>query len=220
MSNQQLAEKIAWKLFGDDGLRPDVDCAVAGVNLRAQAVKEIQSVLDANTGYSTGRFFSYDPDDGISFHDTPEAAQSEARNSVERSQESAADGDGFGEVDDIAWGDVRGASALKWERQRSEVTIDEESGEDEHGCYWQDDWSYMAEYELCDLPRTDTGWVPINSPDDLPKEAGKYWWTGKSGNVAAVSFDPLTATRSMLQNFVAWQSYHEPKPYRETDGGE
>ena len=100
----------------------------------------------------TREFFAYDPDDGITFCKTVELARKSAVDSVERSQESAANGGGFGEVDEICYGRILGASGLKWRKDREDCVFDE-NGVDEDGNQWDSDWVYMAEYELQDFAR-------------------------------------------------------------------
>ena len=55
-------------------------------------------------------FFSYDPEDGISFHATEDEARSEAEGALEAERDNAADSDlGWNEqVSEICWGVVLG----------------------------------------------------------------------------------------------------------------
>ena len=53
------------------------------------------------------RFFSYDPNDRIRFHDTSEEAQAEAQHAFDLYEQDASEG--WDEnVDEVCWGEIKG----------------------------------------------------------------------------------------------------------------
>lgn len=87
-------------------------------------------------------YFSYDPDDGIRFHETAEEAKARVSDSLERAEFNAADSDWHWQDNEheICWGIVCG---------RVSVTDRDLTPEEKEE---NPDWSFIRKVELEDLP--------------------------------------------------------------------
>ena len=87
-------------------------------------------------------FYSYDPENGIEFHDTADEARSRAESALDDAQFHAADSDWswFENEHEISWGEVRG----KVEMNKREMTPEEKAENPE--------WSFIVDPKLEDVP--------------------------------------------------------------------
>lgn len=93
------------------------------------------------------RYFSYDPEDGFSFHETAEQAETACKKSFEYYEEAAADGWPENTCD-VCWGEIRGRSTLTEEIHRPPQDQINEDGYDESGTYWDVDSNSLQRWEI------------------------------------------------------------------------
>lgn len=95
------------------------------------------------------KYFSFDPDDGFSFHKTEEEAKKRCLEAFEYFETEAA-GDGWPEnVSEVCWGEIRGRATLIESIDRPPKDQLDEENMDRFGNDWsQGDWDEIQKWEI------------------------------------------------------------------------